>query len=138
MTKNTETTAVATTSEKAAPAAPVGFDASGFKVTKDVVLPILQLPVGVARGVEILGPLFEGKEIKQNGQAAKKPATLANVINLQSGERAQIVVPAVLEANLREAYPQDAYVGKMFLVQNEGKREGKAYNDFKIAEIERE
>jgi hypothetical protein len=139
MSKKTENVP-ATTSEQAAPQAPAvvaggNFDVSNFEVVKDVVLPILQLPVGVTRGVQITDAMFEGKTITTSGKAAKKPATLANVINLATGERSQIVVPAVLEANLRETYPDDGYVNLYFAIQNEGKREGKDYNDFRIVEI---
>ena len=139
MTKSTKTevatTEAANLPAEAGVASTVDFDASAFELVQDVVLPILQMPVGVTRGVQITGPLFEGKEIKDNGKASRGKATLANVINLADNQRMQIVVPTVLEANLREAYPDDSYVNKLFVIRNMGKRQGKEYNDMQISEI---
>lgn len=135
-TVDPKTGEITTTEPTAAPPVEIpSFDLSGYDVEKLVTVPVLQLPIDVVRGVRITEPLFEGKEIKSTGRVSKKPATLANVVNLQNGETAQIVVPAVLEANLREQYPDDSYVGKSFAVQNNGKREGKEYNDIRIMEI---
>lgn len=139
MTKSAAKTEVATTEANTAVApvadAPAVFDPSQYEIVQDVVLPILTMPVGETRGFQITGPMFEGKEIKEDGKAKRGKATLANVVNLVDGQRMQIVIPTVLEANLRENYPEDGYVGRSFMVRNMGKRPGKEYNDMQISEV---
>lgn len=124
----------ATLSEQAAPVA-TGFNMEGYEIANYVTRPVLQLPVGVQRGVVIDKPIYEGKEITGTGTVSKKRAMIADCTNLEDGTVCQIVVPAVLEANLREQYPDDGYVGRAFIILNKGMREGKKYNDILIAEV---
>ncbi len=108
-----------------------------FKVVKNVTVPLLKLVEEKAEYVQLTGAMFQGKEVKGTGDKAKmEPAILCHCINLTTGEVAQIIVNAVVKENLKEAYPDDSYVGKSFEIIKHAKREGKRYNDFSITEIE--
>ena len=121
-------------SEQAAASAPVGF--TGYAVKKLLTLPVLTFVVGVTRGVRIDEPMYIGKEIKKDGAQGDKPATLANCTNLEDGTPCMIVVPAVVQGNFDEHYPDAAYVGKSFAIEKRAKRDGKRYFDYMIAEVE--
>jgi hypothetical protein len=92
--------------------------------------------------VKIEGSMFTGKAMKEKiveGQKPKEPATLLNVINLSTGEEAQLVVPTVMKSVFEEDYADDSYVGKCFHIKNLGKKDtqaGQRYNKLLIEEIE--
>jgi len=110
-----------------------------FRVAKHVTLPLIKLEEETPVYVKITAPMFLGKEVKGTGDKAKmEPATLAHVVNLETGEPAQIIVNAVVVANLNECYPGDTYVNKSFQLIKHAKRDGKRYHDFSILEIELE
>lgn len=79
---------------------------------------------------KVPGKVVDGKQ--------EKPANVALVTDIATGEQLNFLVPAVVIANLNEEYPAGAYVGKIFAIQNVGKRENKRYTDFRIAECEKE
>ena len=64
-----------------------------------------------------------------------------NVVNLETGEDMQIIVPTVLRGILQEDYPDNAYVGKCFEVilhkhMDKTDPSKLKYNKFAVAEIE--
>jgi hypothetical protein len=108
------------------------------KAVRRVTRPVLKLEEGKPVFVKALKAFYEGREIKPTSstEAQMKPATLLDVVNLETGEEAQIVAGAVLASNLAEAYPSDSYVGKCFQITKEPKAKGKRYFTFDIIEIE--
>ena len=111
-----------------------------FKVKKHVTLPLLKIkPNGLPAFVRFEGAMFLGKKIETGSEADKKkePATLAHVVNLETGEEMQIICPMMLRTQLTEAYPSDAYVGHCFAVRITRDPE-KKYNHVSITEIEPE
>lgn len=116
------------------------FDISKIKVVKQVTVPTLSVKDGATAYVKFDGPIFLGKELKKtakDGEAAKeKPADLASVINLETGEQMHLIVAAVVKENLNETYPKDKYVGRSFAISKLGKRAGKRYFDYRVLEIE--
>ena len=81
------------------------------KVLKNVTLPVLKLKAaGNARYFKITGPMHLGKKIDDQ----KEAATICTAIDCASGEVGQIVCPTVMQKELNENYPKDAYVGKFF------------------------
>lgn len=133
----------------AAPQAPHNVKLpEGFTTKRQVILPVLSLQVDQPRIVKFLEAMrisavkaspesaarakAEGK-----GDQKEKPATVAPVVDMQTGENLTLIVPAVLEANLKEQYPDDGYVGKGFYVMKKAKRPGKRYFDFEISEVEK-
>ena len=117
---------------------------TGFvpKRKKLLTRPVLKMPEGVPRYVKIEHPMFIGKTIKEKSKGdsddkkQKEPATILDVIDLSTGEQAQIVCNAVLKSVLAEEYPNDSYVGLCFSIEKQGRAPGKDYNPFHIEEIE--
>ena len=105
-------------------------------VKKNVTLPLFKWSAGVSKFLTIMGPVFQGKAIKETGATKnKEPAFLCNVTDLESGELGQIIVATVLKSIFHEEYPEDAYVGKSFEIKQR-KIPGKDYNGFDVTEIE--
>jgi hypothetical protein len=111
-----------------------------FRRKKLLTRPTLKFVLGQPIYVKIEGPMFIGRDIKTRGPAAegkkKEPATVLNVIDLTTGEEAQIVCATIVKSTLSEEYPNDAYVGKSFELTKMAKEEGKDYNKYRIVEIE--
>jgi len=81
-----------------------------YKRLKAVVRPLLKITPGVEYYVKITGPMHLGRQIKDD----KEPATLADIVNLPTGEEMQIILPKIMREALAEQFPKDAYVGKCF------------------------
>lgn len=113
---------------------------AGFAVRKVVTVPTLKLEEFKPRYLLIRSPITESTYVDPNAEVGadgkKKRASVCEVADVQSGELGKLVVATVLEKNLREAYPNDEYVGKVFYIEKLGKRPGKRYMDYKVAEIE--
>lgn len=114
------------------------FDRSKIKVLKNVTMPTLSLKSGQSAYVKFVGAIYLGKELKpaKEGDPQQAPANLANVVNLETGETMQLIVSAVVKANINESYPKDGYVGKCFEIAKLAQRAGKRYFDFRLTEIE--
>lgn len=103
--------------------------------------PTLKMVEGTPRYVKIEAPIFIGKEMKSRKADAadakkREPAHVANVIDLETGEPAQIICSAVVLSTLNDEYPSEAYVGKCFAITKLAKRDGKDYFGYKVEEIE--
>lgn len=111
---------------------------TGRKVKKILTLPVFSLKdEGTVLAVKILEPLYVGKP-QQNGKEGEKPADICHVLNLDSGEMGQIIVPAMVKSKLEE-YGNESYVDLCFELENLGKIDGKGgkrYNSFRVLEIE--
>ena len=119
-----------------AAAAPSKKKFEGFKVVKNVTLPLFKWENGVPKFLTFKGPIFQGKAIAETGAAAKKePAFLAEVVDAETGELGQIIVATVLHKTLDEDYKDQAYIGKSFRILQR-RIPGKNYNSFDITEIE--
>lgn len=113
-----------------------------FTVKKHVTLPLLKivaekpLYVRFEEAIVKAKPQAGGRTPAADSAAAKKePPELAHVIDLTTGEHAQIIIGTVLGAELRGMYMSDSYVGKSFeIVQH--KVQGKQYATYGITEIE--
>jgi hypothetical protein len=101
-----------------------------FTRLKVVTLPLFKLADNKAMYLKILGPFTIGKQIDDK----KEAATLAHVINLETGEEGQIIVGAVLKSTLHEAYAGDSYVGKCFEIVK-SKDGDKKYNNYTVNEV---
>jgi hypothetical protein len=113
-----------------------------FKPVRKKLLtrPVLKWEVSKPKYLKIEASMHIGKEIKsrseKEGDKKKDPATIAHVIDLTTGEPAQIIVNAVLKSVLIDEYPGDAYVGKCFSITKQARQPGKQYDPFQIEEIE--
>lgn len=126
--------------EFTAPAATAAKLPEGFKIKRSITLPVLVLKkAGDSKTVKIQDAMRVSK-IEQKADAAGKkrePATICTVVEVLTGEQFTMLVPAVVKSNLLRDYPDDTYVGKVFMIENMGKRtEAQRYNDFRIYEVE--
>ena len=113
------------------------------KIIKRVTMPTLKLVPDVAVYVKILDPIFQAKEQKlkegEKEKDRKKAPMLFNVINLESGEAMQLVAGAVVQSEITETYPKQAYVGLCFMIIKGKKKDlsgGRGYFTYEIAQIE--
>lgn len=126
----------ATAAQAAPQAHPLRLPA-GMSVKRRVIQTVLNLQVGQPRTLKILDALRESSYRNPDPKKQKdKPATICGVVDVQTGETATLICPAVLAGNLRESYPKDAYVGKTFYMEKLAKRPGKRYFDFTLVEVE--
>ena len=113
------------------------------KIIKRVTMPTLKLIPNEPVYVKILDPIFLAKEQKlkdgEKEKDRKKPPMLFNVLNLETGEAMQLVAGAVVQSEITESYPKDAYVGKCFMITKGKKKDlsgGRGYFTYEISEIE--
>lgn len=113
---------------------------AGFKVKRQITVPTLTMKDGSnARMLSFNDAMRASNYIDPDPKKAKeKPATVAGVTDVESGELFQFLVPSVVESNLRRNYPDDGYVGRTFRIQCLGERAGKRYRDFSIFEVDKE
>lgn len=111
-----------------------------FRVLKQITLPLIKLGINEEFFLRFDGEIFRAKENTKGPVGAdgkmKQPPFIAHVTHLESGAKGQIIVPTVLKADLEDAYPEGSYVKRSFLIVNKGKKAGKEYNTFELAEIE--
>ena len=111
---------------------------SGFKVKKVLTLPVFSLKTeGSVVAFKVLDAMYVGKP-QAGAEANDKPADICNVVNLETGEVGQIIVPAMLKSKFEADYEGDDYVGRGFEVENLGKKKGKSrtYNNYRIVELD--
>lgn len=108
------------------------------KRKKLLTRPVLKLIKEQPRYVLLQGRIYIGKEMKQRGAEDKKkePAHLVDVVDLTTGELAQVIINAVPMSVLSEEYPNYGYVGRCFELTRQTRQEGKQYDPFKVEEIE--
>lgn len=113
---------------------------TGFQPKRKKLLtrPVLKFEEGKPRYVKIQGAVYVGKEMKAKAGDDKKrePANLADVIDLETGEPAQIIISAVVKSVLDENYPNQSYVDKCFAITKQGREAGKQYFKYNVEEIE--
>jgi len=113
------------------------------KIIKRITMPTLKLVPDTPVYVKILEKIFEGKTPKlKEGEKAedqKKAPMLFNIVNLETGEAMQLVAGAVVQSEIVDSYPKDAYVNKCFMITKGKKKDlsgGRGYFTYEIAEIE--
>lgn len=121
-------------------AAPVTTGADRkFKTLRNITLPVLTAKIEVPLYVRVTSEMRIGKEMKvKEGEAKKAPATLCSVVNLETGEVAELIVAAVVKSVFDEHYPGHTYVGKSFCLVKHEKKAGKNYFNFSVDEIDPE
>lgn len=108
------------------------------KRKKLLTRPVLKLVKEQPRYVLLQARIYIGKEMRQRSPDDKKkePAHLVDVIDLTTGELAQVIINAVPMSVLTEEYPNFGYVGRCFELTRQTRQEGKSYDPFKVEEIE--
>lgn len=120
-----------------APANLAEMIAPGMKVKRQVILPTLSLQVNVPKTLIATAAMYVSTYTDPDPKKAKeKPATVLPVGDVETGEAMNLLVPAVMESALNESYPDQEYIGKVFMVCKMPKRPGKRYFDIKLVEVE--
>ncbi len=113
---------------------------TGYKLKQILTLPSLVMKtVGEGRALRFDDAIHLSKVMgKQLADGSfEKPADVAQVTDLDTGDVLVFLLPAVVKKNIVDAFPDNSYVGKCFYIKNMGKRkDGQRYNDFGIAEID--
>jgi hypothetical protein len=108
----------------------------GFRVKRAVTLPVLKLTPGEERYLQFITAMKIGKPVATVvGGKQMEPATIAEVVDLQTGEQGILICATVLQKELHENYPNDDYVGRAFAI-TVTKVPEKKYNLYSILEIE--
>lgn len=122
------------------------------KIVKRVTMPTLKLVPDVPVFVKLLDKLFEGKTPKlkegEKEKDQKKAPMIFNVTNFVMDDKTgkctaaddmQLVAGAVVQSEIADNYPKEAYVGKTFMITKGKKKDlsgGRGYFTYEIAEIE--
>ena len=109
---------------------------SGFRVKKLVTVPSLVMKIhGEERILRFDTPITVST-VRDPKKPDEKPANVATVTDMETGEPFIFLVPAVVQANLEQNYTGEAYVDKIFQIKHLGKDPAKRYVNFGIAEVE--
>lgn len=111
-------------------------NAPTFSRAKALTLPTISFKNDGTKFLRLLGKIYVGKAIKQDGKTPEKPADLCEVMDLESGELSLLIVPALVKSTLEENYPSGGYVNKAFEIACHGTKDGKRYKTFSIYELE--
>ncbi len=110
---------------------------SGFKVARRVTMPTLNPVVNTPYALKIVDAFRESTYVDPDPKKRnEKPATICSVIDMNTGAVYLWLVGDVCVKNLKENYPDDDYVGRIFGVQKLPKRPSKRYHDWEIIELE--
>jgi hypothetical protein len=126
--------------EKPAPSTP----AISFKRKKSITLSTLKFEVDKPLYVLLAGKLHEGKQrISRSGVVKldssgnpRKPPTLVEVIDMTTGEVAQIIAATIINTEISENYPNESYIGLGFSIMKQKRKEGREYDPYEIAEVD--
>lgn len=125
-----------------------------FKVKKNLTMPVVKLLLDKPVYIRVEEPMKIGKKVDDK----KDEAVLMTVVNLESGEIGQLLVPSVMQGILHDEYGAPKYgtekdengvshtvevlpgthkyVGLGFAITRHPKPKGKSYNAMSIQEIE--
>lgn len=104
-------------------------------VKRQLNFPLLsQKKVDTTIFITILSAMKEEVRINEKGEKEKSITVI--VVNLENNVLSVVLLSTVQVALLSETYEGDSYIGASFQITNNGKREGKKYNDTSMIEIE--
>jgi hypothetical protein len=108
-----------------------------FRRVKQITRPVLKLMPENPVYVKITAEIHTGNSAAKAGSDGQqmKPAQIANIINLETGEEMQLIFPAVLERIMLDQYPGGEYVGQSFEIVKHAPRDGKRYSTFDVCEV---
>jgi hypothetical protein len=127
---------VLTTAAPTAPATLGKLIVAGFKLKKIITVPSLVMKVPEQQFVLRFDTAITVSKVIDPKKPDEKPASVATVTDMETCAQYIFLVPAVVKANLEQEFPEESYVGKIFLIKNLGQNVGKRYVNFGIAEVE--
>lgn len=108
---------------------------------KAITLPTLKVNGGDTVFIKFDSAIITKTKNELEKDGTQKTINVANVVNLDTGELMSMVIPKVLDSNLRENYLDESYVGKSFEISKSKEKKGnvgKEYYNFFIYEIDSE
>jgi hypothetical protein len=109
-----------------------------FQRTKAVTLPTFSHKKVENYYFKVLGKIHLGKPIVKldaDGKPKEEPpAALMHVLNLETGEEGEYMVPKMVEAKFNEM--DDDYLGKSYEIAFVQQREGRRYKEYAVYEID--
>jgi hypothetical protein len=110
-------------------------NAPKFNKIKQVTLPTIKILIDVEYFLTLNSKFRLGsQQPAKEGQEPRKPATIIEVTNLETGEMGLVVCNKVLSSTITEMYGDD-YVGRSFSIVKENKKPGRDYHTFSISEV---
>lgn len=117
---------------QAAPAKEQAFDPSTLKVKNQLTTPIISMAHVEELYCECLGEVTQ-KRIGGFGKGPNGEVDMVEVLNLETSQRGQLVVSAVLKSVFEQSKP---VTGKRFLIKQGVKIEGKRYRPLDVYELD--
>lgn len=113
---------------------------SVFEVARNVTLPLLKQAEGERVAIAFISNIYLGRELKtaRGGAERRKPAHLAKIVNLLTGELMSYICATFVKSELMEGYPSSGYVGKAFVIKRGPTKQGAGtnkYNTYDIQEV---
>ncbi|MGH9780176.1 MAG: hypothetical protein ACRD33_00020 [Candidatus Acidiferrales bacterium] len=103
---------------------------------RKLTLPVVRFETDKPQYVVIVGRMHVGRSLKGTGDKSRmEPATLAECVDIESGELKLLICSAMVKSVLDENYPDDSYVGVGFQIVKHNKRDGKGYFDYSVDEV---
>lgn len=106
------------------------MQASKFKRVRAVSLPVLKLSKAKPRYAYLMSAMYKGKALDDKREAA----TLVHAIDMETGEEGLIICPMIMQKELNDAYPGEAYKDRGFEISVSRDPE-KKYNHVSISEV---
>lgn len=73
---------------------------------------------------------------KGKKKAKREPPTLLPVINLETGDKLEIIASAVIKSTLERSFTGEAYIGESFRMVQHAKPPGKNYRRYTIEHLQ--
>lgn len=107
---------------------------SKFTRKQAITLPTLSHKKAQTYYLHVIGEMYKGKQLPPKpGKDPEPPADCLRVINMETGEEGEYLIPTLVKGKFEEIAP---LVGRCFEITKLGRRDGKRYDDYSVYEIE--
>ena len=108
--------------------------ANNFTRMKSIVVPVYSFKNRTS-GFFLTQSAIRMKK-SEDEEGKEKVTPLMRIVDLETGEECDMIVPTLLMSELQENYPEDSYAGKKFEVAvSASPKEGKRYKSVQLWEI---
>lgn len=110
-----------------------------YEIAAQITRSVMKQADGDPFYVQIQSPIVTSSVPPQLDKDGKPqdPPEVCDILNLETGELQVLIVNTVLGSELRRAFPDDAYVSRMFGVVRGKSANDKRYKGYKIIELKR-
>lgn len=107
-----------------------------LKVKQQLTIPLISMAHRAILHARILGPLYVDEAIQTLGKDQQNRPTVVKIHDLDEDKDALLVVNAIIASAFKRC--EGDIVGRLFRFTGGEIREGKAYRDIQVAEMEEE